>query len=190
MVEIAGAILDLARRHPDHAFIVPVHPHPDVAATLRPTLGEQRNVALTAPLVYRQFVFLMMNARLILSDSGGIQEEAPTFGVPVLVLRDESERPEAIEAGVATLVGADRDLILSKAGAILRAAGKTPSISPTKSPFGDGLAANRIASHLWRTFEAREGARAGKRSSMSRKQSPAGFSEGQGQRANEAGSIT
>lgn len=148
MQRIMEAILDLSGRFPYAAFIVPVHPHPNVRTAMRATLGGIENVKLTEPMGYWEFIFAMMNAAIILSDSGGIQEEAATFGVPLLVLRNTSERPEAIDAGTAQLVGTDLGLIVSRASEILIRRFNGVAATHKANPFGDGYAAQRIAECL------------------------------------------
>lgn len=106
---ICRAISELSKRFPDSAFVYPVHLNPNVRKPVFNILSGHRNVHLTEPLAYLQFVALMVRSRLILTDSGGVQEEAPSLGKPVLVMRDNTERPEAIEAGTVRLVGTDYD---------------------------------------------------------------------------------
>ncbi len=126
--------------------IVPVHPNPQVAETVSRMLALP-NCSLVPPLDHTDLVHVLRRASLVLTDSGGIQEEAPTFGVPVLVLREKTERPEAIDAGMARLVGTDPDVIVSEALKILNAA---PSRSVSGSPYGDGTAARQIVAILRR----------------------------------------
>ncbi len=118
MRDIAQAISDLAERE-DVAVIFPVHPNPNVRPVMEAALGGRDNVALIEPLDYPHFVRLMEMADLLLTDSGGVQEEGPSFGKPVLVMRDTTERPEGIAAGTAKLVGTDRDLIVREATRLL-----------------------------------------------------------------------
>lgn len=139
--EVFEAVLTLAGEFPDHAFVYPVHPNPNVQKPAWDILAGQPGIHLTPPLDYLDLVRALDRADLVLTDSGGIQEEAPTFGTPVLVLRDVTERPEGIEAGVAELVGTDRDRILDAARAALGAGAK----STVANPYGDGSAALRIA---------------------------------------------
>ena len=109
---IIEAIKTLAEKHTSHNFIIPVHPNPNVKEKIYKHLDNIKNIHLLAPLDYPNLVYLMKNAKLILTDSGGIQEEAPSFGCPTLVMRYETERQEGIEAGVSTLVGAEYDKIV------------------------------------------------------------------------------
>ena len=144
--EICRAIADIVESHSDVTVVFPVHRNPAVCRTVEELLGRRERVVLTEPLAYPEFVHLMQRASLILSDSGGVQEEAPSVGTPVLVLREVTERPEAVESGWAELVGTNRALIVSRAAACL-ARGK--AAQPTsENPFGDGKASARIADLL------------------------------------------
>jgi UDP-N-acetylglucosamine 2-epimerase (non-hydrolysing) len=138
------ALRDLAAVHPDVEFVYPVHPNPNVRGPAHNLLGDQPGVRLTDPLDYPDLVRALAAAHLVLTDSGGIQEEAPTFAVPVLVLREVTERPEGVTAGVAELVGADRRLIVERASALLAAA-RARSGHARPNPYGDGRAGQRIA---------------------------------------------
>jgi UDP-N-acetylglucosamine 2-epimerase (non-hydrolysing) len=150
LTNIFRAIEDLSRRLPDFHFIFPVHLSPAVQRTARNRLANLPQVHLLPPLDYVSFVWLVKNCRLILSDSGGVQEEAPSLFKPVLVLRDVTERPEAIESGWAKLVGTDPGRIV---GAVLS---ELTSVCPDNgrkpSPFGDGHAAEKIAEALLAAF--------------------------------------
>lgn len=145
--ELCRAIGDLAEqgRAEGVQVVFPVHLNPNVRAPVHELLGGLPNVHLLEPLDYVHMVHAMRAARLILTDSGGVQEEAPSFGVPVLVMRDTTERPEGVEAGVVTLVGTDRARIVSEARACLRRA--APS-GAGRNPYGDGQAAQRIVAVL------------------------------------------
>jgi UDP-N-acetylglucosamine 2-epimerase (non-hydrolysing) len=145
--QICLAAADLLRRFPDVSLVFPVHPNPHVTETAQRILGRQPRTILTGPLSYPDFVHLMKSAALILSDSGGVQEEAPSVGTPVLVLRDVTERPEAVESGYAEVVGTKRTKILEHATAWLEGAGQRPPVS-RGNPFGDGKAGARIVSVL------------------------------------------
>ena len=145
--QICLAASDLLRRFPDVSLVFPVHPNPHVTATAQKLLGNQPRAVLTSPLPYPDFVHLMKSASLILSDSGGVQEEAPSVGTPVLVLRDVTERPEGVESGWAEVVGTKRTKILEHATAWLEGAGQRPPVS-RGNPFGDGKAGARIVSAL------------------------------------------
>lgn len=140
--EIFRAVRSLADQVEDLRVVYPVHPNPEVRAAAREILEGHARIALTEPLDYLDLVAALRRAALVLTDSGGIQEEAPTFGVPVLVLRRVTERPEGIEAGVAELVGTDARRILERSLAVLRA----PKTGGRKAnPYGDGRAGERIA---------------------------------------------
>lgn len=141
------AIATLAEQHADVDFVYPVHLNPNVRDAAFDRLQKIENMSLIEPVAYPEMVALMKRSSLILTDSGGVQEEAPSFGVPVLVMRDATERQEAVEAGVCELVGVDRDLILRRASAIL-ASDRQPARTSTENPFGDGRASRRIADIL------------------------------------------
>lgn len=153
---VATAIRDLAKEFRDHAFVLPVHPNPAVSGSVRSVLADQPNVCLLDPLGYEDFVFVMSAAALIITDSGGVQEEAPTFGVPVVVVRNESERGEAISAGFAQLTGTDPERILAAGRDILKRGGKA-ELRGKLNPFGDGTAAARIARLLAARSDASTG---------------------------------
>jgi UDP-N-acetylglucosamine 2-epimerase len=138
---ICTAVRDLAARVPEAAVIFPVHLNPHVQETVYGVLGAAPNVQLVAPVDYVTLVQLMRHAAVILTDSGGIQEEAPTFGVPVLVMREKTERREAVDAGFAELVGTDPAAIANAAERLLRS--ERPVLD-APNPFGDGRAAERI----------------------------------------------
>jgi UDP-N-acetylglucosamine 2-epimerase (non-hydrolysing) len=140
---ICGAIAQLADR-PDVEVVLPVHPNPNVREVVYRRLGEKPNVHLTGPLDYLPFVWLMNRAHLALTDSGGVQEEAPSLGTPVLVLRDTTERPEGIAAGNAKLVGTDEARIFSEATRLLDNADLRRTMQIAANPYGDGKAAERI----------------------------------------------
>ncbi|RAI11145.1 MAG: UDP-N-acetylglucosamine 2-epimerase (non-hydrolyzing) [Candidatus Melainabacteria bacterium] len=140
---IIKAIYDLAIKYTDHTFVIPVHPNPNVKDKIHEKLGKLSNIHLLTPLDYPYLVYLQRNAKLILTDSGGIQEEAPTFGCPTLVMRYETERQEGIEAGVSTLVGADYARILSLSENILSKE-KSQTRLTAQNPYGDGHSAEKI----------------------------------------------
>lgn len=142
--ELCAALRELAHAHPNWAFVYPVHLNPNVRRPVLHILSGLANVFLIEPLEYLPFVWLMRRATLILTDSGGIQEEAPSFGKPVLVLRDVTERPEAMEAGTALLVGTDRSRIVGTVESLLREPERYQRMSRTENPYGDGRAAERI----------------------------------------------
>jgi len=140
---IISAIKFLAEKYKDHTFIIPVHPNPNVKDKIHSELNGVNNVKLLEPLDYPNLVYLMKNAKLILTDSGGIQEEAPTFACPVIVLRYETERKEGIEAGVSILVGADYDKIVLESEKILSLL-RSESRLTAKNPYGNGKSAQII----------------------------------------------
>jgi UDP-N-acetylglucosamine 2-epimerase (non-hydrolysing) len=141
---IAAAVLRLAEQFPATAFVCPVHPNPHVAHTLRRLLVGRENIHLTPPAGYAEFVWLMDRSTLILTDSGGVQEEAPTLRRPVLVLRDETERPEVIDAGAAQLVGTSTERIVAAATHLLTDPAAYRAAQIDHNPYGDGHAARRI----------------------------------------------
>jgi UDP-N-acetylglucosamine 2-epimerase (non-hydrolysing) len=147
LAAIVRAIRRIALAHPSHRIVFPLHLNPNVRAAAVPVLGDVGNVHLLEPVAYYDSIYLLSRARLVLTDSGGLQEEAPSFGVPVLVLRLKTERPEAIAADVAELVGVDEDHIVARAGDLLARPMHDPPGSAT-NPFGDGRAAERIANVL------------------------------------------
>ena len=148
---ILDAIEHLVNKYQDHHFIIPVHPNPNVKDKIHSRLEKYSNVYLLKPLDYPYLVYLMKNAKLILTDSGGIQEEAPSFGCPTLVMRYETERQEGIDAGVSVLVGADYDKIVNLSCEILD---KTKSDSRLKAqnPYGTGNSSKKIEEIISKYF--------------------------------------
>ncbi|AYO76897.1 non-hydrolyzing UDP-N-acetylglucosamine 2-epimerase [Sphingobium yanoikuyae] len=144
MEAIARSIADIAAR-PDVALIFPVHPNPNVRPVMDAVLGDLPNVAMIEPLDYPHFVRLLDLCHLVLTDSGGVQEEAPSLGKPVLVMRETTERPEGVQAGTAKLVGADRERIVREVLALLDDDAAYQAMARAHNPFGDGKAAERIA---------------------------------------------
>ncbi|WP_394654206.1 non-hydrolyzing UDP-N-acetylglucosamine 2-epimerase [uncultured Sphingomonas sp.] len=144
MEEIARAIGRIAERE-DVAVLFPVHPNPNVVSAMDRTLGERPNVARIDPLDYPHFIRALGLAHLALSDSGGVQEEAPALGKPVLVMRDTTERPEGIAAGTAKLVGASAETIVSEVFTLLDDSHAYSAMARAHNPFGDGQASARIA---------------------------------------------
>ena len=142
--EICDALAELARRFPDHDFVYPVHLNPNVQKPVYERLGGTPNVRLVPPQPYSEFVALMHASRVILTDSGGVQEEAPSLGKPVLVMRDTTERPEAVTAGTVELVGASARRIVDRVSALLTDRSLYLRMSEAINPYGDGLAAGRI----------------------------------------------
>jgi len=140
---IIKAIAYLADKYKDHKFVIPVHPNPNVHDKIHSRLGNFSNISLLEPLEYPNLVYLMKHAKLILTDSGGIQEEAPTFACPTFVMRYETERKEGIEAGVSKLVGADYDKIVEESEKILSKT-KEQTRLKAQNPYGDGKTSERI----------------------------------------------
>ena len=145
---ILKAMLHLLEQFPDVELALPVHPNPNVKPLVEATLGQQERIHLLPPQEYEPFCRLMQQACLILTDSGGVQEEAPSLGIPVLVLRDETERPEAVEAGTVKLVGPHYDKIVAEAGKLLGDATYYQAMQRASNPYGDGQAVRRIVEAL------------------------------------------
>ncbi|MDO9163386.1 MAG: UDP-N-acetylglucosamine 2-epimerase (non-hydrolyzing) [Methylococcaceae bacterium] len=145
---ICLALRTLSERNPEVQFLYPVHPNPNVKDVAYELLADRPNIILCEPLDYAPFVAALKRAYLIISDSGGVQEEAPALGKPVLVLRDETERPEAVDQGVVKLVGADYDRIVSEAQRLLDDENAYRAMAQGISPYGDGHGAERIAKIL------------------------------------------
>lgn len=141
---IADALIEILKRA-DVLVVLPLHPNPAVTATFSRRLGSHPDVIIVPPVDYIEFVTLLSMAHIVLTDSGGIQEEAPSFGVPVLVLRDNTERPEAVEAGTAKLVGTERERIVCETTRLLDDGECYRRMSRAHNPFGDGRASERIA---------------------------------------------
>lgn len=150
---ICCALADLARRN-DVQIVYPVHPNPNVRATVYESLRGLSNVLLVEPLEYVPFVDLLRRAWLILTDSGGIQEEAPSLGKPVLVMREKTERPEAVQAGTVKLVGTDPRRIVAEAVRLLEDPAEYERMSRVHNPYGDGRASVRIADAIHSFFTA------------------------------------
>ena len=144
MQEIAAALGELAARE-DTAIIYPMHPNPNVTQIMEPALSGNANIALIEPLDYLNFVAMMEAADIVLTDSGGIQEEAPSLGKPVLVMRNTTERPEGVAAGTAKLVGADRVRIVSEVTRMFDDKRAYDAMARAHNPYGDGTASRRIA---------------------------------------------
>ena len=147
---ICAAIAELARRFPDEAFVYPVHLNPRVQEPVNAVLGSCENVYLLEPAPYPEFVWLMDRSTLILSDSGGVQEEAPSLRKPVLVMRDTTERPEAVDAGAVELVGTDIDCIVDRVQTLLTDAKEYQRRQIERNPYGDGKAAEKIVKLMLR----------------------------------------
>jgi UDP-N-acetylglucosamine 2-epimerase (non-hydrolysing) len=145
---ICQAISELAARFSDTAFVYPVHLNPNVRKPVFELLCGRANVHLIEPLGYLPFVALMDRCKVVLTDSGGVQEEAPGLGKPVLVMRDTTERPEAVEAGTVKLVGTDRELIVAETSRLLRDPAAYEAMARAVNPYGDGQACKRIVAAL------------------------------------------
>lgn len=154
MDEIFHAVSDLIERNDDIEVLFPVHPNPNVTASVRKYLHSKKRIHLISPLEYVPFVHVLKKCYLILTDSGGIQEEAPSLGKPVLVLRDVTERPEAVQAGTALLVGPHYERILETAQKLLDNKEMYQNMANKINPYGDGKASKRIAEHLTKNLSA------------------------------------
>ena len=154
-VSICEAIRDLAAGHTDARFVYPVHLNPNVRKPVEKLLSNIPNVHLMEPLPYEEFVHLMSKAYLLLTDSGGIQEEAPALAKPVLVMREHTERPEAVDAGTARLVGTDRPEIVARTAELLSDRAAYQRMATASNPYGDGHAAEKIVSFLAERLAAR-----------------------------------
>jgi UDP-N-acetylglucosamine 2-epimerase (non-hydrolysing) len=148
MEAICDAVLELLGRYDDLRVVYPVHLSPQVRRVVQAKLSDHPRVELTEPLDYTRFVWEMSQAYLILTDSGGVQEEAPSLGKPVLVMRETTERPEAAEAGVAMIIGAHRDRIVESCSALLDDHDRYRAMARAKNPYGDGKAAVGILDAL------------------------------------------
>jgi UDP-N-acetylglucosamine 2-epimerase (non-hydrolysing) len=146
--QICEAIATLSRRFPEHRFVYPVHLNPNVHVHVNRLLGGLRNAQLIPPQGYRNFVALLSRCRLVLTDSGGVQEEAPSLGKPVLVMRDTTERPEGVEAGTALLTGARAPAIIEHAARLLTDEAAYRKMATARNPYGDGHAAERIVQRI------------------------------------------
>jgi len=147
-----AAIRELAGRFPDLQFVLPVHPNPEVKQTVEQLLCDLPGMHLIPPVDYVEFVHLMNRAYLLLTDSGGVQEEAPSLGKPVLVLREVTERPEGVAAGTAVVVGTDQERIVSVASELLTSRDAYQRMANAVNPYGDGKASGRIVKALEERF--------------------------------------
>ncbi len=145
---ICEALRQIATNHPDAQVLYPVHLNPNVQEPVNRLLQDLENVFLIEPQNYLPFIYLMDRAKIILTDSGGIQEEAPSLGKPVLVMRETTERPEAVDAGTVRLVGTDVKLIVSEVHLLLNDSDEYQKMSKAHNPYGDGLACERILEFL------------------------------------------
>ena len=151
-INMCTAIRDLTQKYPDVDFVYPMHLNPNVRKPIHEVFGEDLsnlgNMFFIEPLEYLSFVYLMEKSNIVLTDSGGIQEEAPGLGKPVLVMRDTTERPEALEAGTVKLVGTDYDKIINEVSLLLEDQAHYDTMSKAVNPYGDGLACGRIVDTL------------------------------------------
>lgn len=151
-IHMCAAVKDLAQKYPEKDFVYPMHLNPNVRKPIHEVFGDDLsgwgNLFFIEPLEYLSFVFLMEKSTIVLTDSGGIQEEAPGLGKPVLVMRDTTERPEALEAGTVKLVGTDYDRIVYEVSALLENQEYYERMSKAVNPYGDGQACNRILNVL------------------------------------------
>ena len=150
-IRMVTAMKDLSEKYPDVDFVYPMHLNPNVRKPIHEVFGDdltRRNFFFIEPLQYLEFVYLMEKSTIVLTDSGGIQEEAPGLGKPVLVMRDTTERPEALASGTVHLVGTDYDKIVTEVSTLLDDAAAYAAMSQAVNPYGDGNACPRIADAL------------------------------------------
>ncbi|MGB0869082.1 MAG: non-hydrolyzing UDP-N-acetylglucosamine 2-epimerase [Flavobacteriales bacterium] len=147
-LNICEALKTIAQNHPNTQIVYPVHLNPNVKGPVYDLLSEVDNIKLIAPLAYPAFVWMMKQSKLIITDSGGVQEEAPSLGKPVLVMRDTTERPEAVEAGTVLLVGTDKDRIIAETTKLLTNTEAYNQMCELHNPYGDGKACERIVEFL------------------------------------------
>jgi len=151
-ISICEAIKELSFKNPHINFVYPVHLNPNVQDPVKEHLSGIKNISLILPLDYEAFVILLRNSYFILTDSGGIQEEAPSLGKPVLVLRDTTERPEAVDAGVVKLIGTDKDTIIHEVMSLLNSDQNYQLMSSSSNPYGDGHASAKIINAIKETY--------------------------------------
>lgn len=147
-IRICEALKQIAEENPDVQIIYPVHLNPNVKEPVYKILSGIDNISLISPLAYPAFIWLMEKSHLIITDSGGVQEEAPSLGKPVLVMRDTTERPEAVSAGTVILVGTNKEKIISEASRLLKDTEAYQQMSKTHNPYGDGKACERIVKFI------------------------------------------
>jgi len=152
---ICAAVLELAETFVDHRFVFVTHPNPQAGPVVRSILDGRSRIELAPPMSYPEFVGLMSSSRLMISDSGGIQEEAPTLGVPLLVTRLSTERPEAVFSGAAELVGTDQELIVRRATELLTQASSGVALPARVNPFGDGTSGKKIIQEIISRYGAK-----------------------------------
>jgi UDP-N-acetylglucosamine 2-epimerase (non-hydrolysing) len=152
MRDVASAVARLARKHPDLIVVLPLHPNPVVREALLPALRGLDNVMLVEPMAYGAFARLLQRSTIVLTDSGGVQEEAPSLGKPVLVMRDTTERPEAVSAGTARLVGTDPEGVYAAVDQLLTVPRAYETMANAVNPYGDGHAAQRTTKAIEHMF--------------------------------------
>lgn len=143
MEDIGAAVAEIARKYPDLTIVFPIHKNPKVRAAIRPAVAGLQNVVLIEPLAYAEFTRALSLADIVLTDSGGVQEEAPSLGKPVLVMRENTERPEAVVAGTVKLVGTHRQRLVDEVSMLLDSAEAYTAMANAVNPYGDGRAAER-----------------------------------------------
>lgn len=147
-LEICAALKELSQKYHSLHFVYPVHLNPNVQKPVNDLIGQIRNIHLIPPQDYEKFIFLLKHSYFVLTDSGGIQEEAPSLGKPVLVMRESTERPEAVEAGTVILVGANQTTIVSKVTELLESKEIYDAMAEAHNPYGDGESASKIVEFL------------------------------------------
>mgnify|MGYP006277541689 FL=1 len=152
MNEIAEAIAELADLYHEVNFVIPMHPNPAVRSRLLPVLSGKSNVVLVEPLDYPEFITILAKSKLILTDSGGVQEEAPILGIPALVMRENTERPEGVIAGGVRLVGANKVEIVSNVRELMDSPQTLQTMARSLNPYGDGNASERCVSLICSFF--------------------------------------
>ena len=145
---ICCALIDLVQRFEDAVIVYPVHLNPNVQDPVQRLLGRKKRIHLLKPLGYLELISLMERAHIVLTDSGGLQEELPSFDKPILILRDVTERPEVVESGCARLVGTSRSAIVDNATELMSDSQSYCRMARAKNPFGDGRASERIVAKL------------------------------------------
>lgn len=153
MDNIGRAVATLAKKYPDYQIVLPAHKNPLVRETVLPHLEGLENVLVTEPVAYAEFTHLLKGSRIVLTDSGGVQEEAPSLGKPVLVMRENTERPEAVKAGTVRLIGTDYDRIVDEVSALVDDEKHFASMANAVNPYGDGKAAARTIAALENLFK-------------------------------------
>ncbi len=155
VLNICEALLEISKSS-DAEIVYPVHLNPNIVQPVHKLLGNQKNIHLIEPLDYESFVWMLDTCYMVITDSGGVQEEAPSLGKPVLVMRDKTERPEAVEAGTVVLVGTNKEKIVSETLDLLSNKDRYYSMSHLHNPYGDGNASERIAAFIEKQFELKE----------------------------------